>query len=101
MSKGINAWAKELKHNEDFAKKYLGVKTVQDIINVAKRQGYDINAKELKELDLDAVAGGFGGPKAELDIKTAVAAMAQTAIASGSGATAAATGNQIIEQQHD
>ena len=35
--KGILAWAKELKHNEKFAKKFEGVETVQDILNVAKQ----------------------------------------------------------------
>ena len=56
--KGILAWAKELKHNEKLAKKFEGVKTVQDILSVAKQNGYEFSEQELVDLDLDAVAGG-------------------------------------------
>ena len=56
--KGIIAWAKELKHNEKLAKKFEGVKTVQDILSVAKQNGYEFSEQELVDLDLDAVAGG-------------------------------------------
>lgn len=58
--KGINAWAKELKHNEKFARKFEGVQTVQDILNLAKKNGYYFTAEELKNCDLNAVTGGVG-----------------------------------------
>ena len=101
MKKGINAWAKELKHNEGFAKKYEGVKTVEDIINVAKTQGYDINKKDLKELDLDAVAGGIGGGTnvtASMDLTTVLGTMTSTAISTGAYSSASASGYQTMTQ---
>ena len=100
MKKGINAWAKELKHNEGFAKKYEGVKTVEDIINVAKTQGYDINKKDLKELDLDAVAGGNlgSGVTASMDITTAIGSMTSTAMSLGDNSSASASGAQTMTQ---
>ena len=59
--KGINAWAKELKHNEKFARKFEGVQTVQDILNLAKKNGYYFTAEELKNCDLKSVSGGESG----------------------------------------
>ena len=58
--KNIKEWAKELKHNEKFAKKYEGLTTVEGILATAKKDGYNIKKEELMELDLDSVAGGFG-----------------------------------------
>ncbi len=56
--KGINEWAKEVKHNKEFAKKFEGVKNVEDILNIAKENGFSFTAKELKNCDLKGVAGG-------------------------------------------
>lgn len=56
--KGINEWAKEVKHNKEFAKKFEGVKNVEDILNIAKENGYSFTAKELENCDLNKVAGG-------------------------------------------
>ncbi len=58
--KNINDWAKELKHNEKVAKKYQGVKNVEDILRVAHEDGYNFSKKELLSFDLGAVAGGGG-----------------------------------------
>ena len=60
--KDINAWAKDLKHNEKTANKYKGVKTVEDILRVAREDGYNFTEKELLDFNLDMVAGGnLGG----------------------------------------
>ena len=56
--KGINEWAKEVKHNKEFAKKFKGVKNVEGILNIAKENGYYFTAEELKNCDLKGVAGG-------------------------------------------
>ena len=56
--KGILEWAKEVKHNKEFAKKFEGVKNVEDILNIAKENGFSFTAKELKNCDLKDVAGG-------------------------------------------
>ena len=59
--KDINAWAKDLKHNEKTANKYKGVKTVEDILRVAREDGYNFSEKELLDFNLDLVAGGGVG----------------------------------------
>lgn len=60
--KDINAWAKDLKHNEKTANKYKSVKTVEDILRVAREDGYNFSEKELLDFNLDMVAGGgIGG----------------------------------------
>lgn len=61
--KNINDWAKELKHNEEVAKKYQGVKDVEDILRVAHNDGYNFSKQELLDFDLGAVAGGGGKEK--------------------------------------
>ena len=73
MSKnGIIAWAKELKHNEKFAKKFEGVKTVKDILSVAKQRGYEFSEQELVDLDLDSVAGGALGADLKANLNAGV-----------------------------
>ncbi len=71
--KGINEWAKEVKHNKEFAKKFEGVKNVEDILNIAKENGYSFTAKELENCDLKDVAGGAelggGGVGYNIDVK--------------------------------
>ena len=59
--KDLNDWAKELKHDEQVAKKYQGVKNVEDILKVAHNDGYNFSKSELLDFDLGAVAGGKGG----------------------------------------
>lgn len=56
--KGINEWAKEVKHNKEFAEKFKGVKTVKGILRIAHEYGYSFTAKELENCDLNKVAGG-------------------------------------------
>ena len=54
----VKDWAKNLKRNEEAAKKYKGVKTVKDILKLAKSDGYNFTEKELLNFNLDLVAGG-------------------------------------------
>ena len=65
--KDINAWAKDLKHNEKTANKYKGVKTVEDILRVAREDGYNFSEKELLDFNLDLVAGGVGDINTDID----------------------------------
>lgn len=58
-TKDINAWAKDLKHNGKIANKYRGVKTVEDILKVAHKDGYNFTKKDLLDFNLDIVAGGI------------------------------------------
>lgn len=64
--KDINAWAKDLKHNEKTANKYKDVKTVEDILRVAREDGYNFSEKELLDFNLDLVAGGVGNIETKL-----------------------------------
>lgn len=57
--KDIDTWAKDLKHNENIANKYKGVKTVEDILKVAKKDGYKFTKKDLLDFNLDMIAGGI------------------------------------------
>lgn len=57
--KDINAWAKDLKHNGKTANKYRGVKTVEDILKVAHKDGYKFTKKDLLDFNLDMIAGGI------------------------------------------
>lgn len=70
--KDINAWAKDLKHNEKTANKYKGVKTVEDILRVAREDGYNFTEKELLDFNLDLVAGGVGDVSVDTNIKSDV-----------------------------
>jgi len=58
-TKDIDTWAKDLKHNENTANKYKGVKTVEDILRIARNDGYNFTKKELLNFNLDKVAGGL------------------------------------------
>lgn len=101
MAKGIMEWAKDLKHNEKVAEKFAGVKTVSDILSVAKKNGYEFTENELMDLDLDSVAGGVGtgdqttsgeknnsGTKVKIGIVTQVANASANAVGHGSTVTA-------------
>ena len=78
--KDINAWAKDLKHNEKTANKYKGVKTVEDILRVAREDGYNFTEKELLDFNLDMVAGGnLGGTNVTVNPNVKVGDQRQTA----------------------
>ena len=78
--KDINAWAKDLKHNEKTANKYKGVKTVEDILRVAREDGYNFTEKELLDFNLDMVAGGdLGGTSININPNVNVGDQQQTA----------------------
>lgn len=66
--KDIKAWAKKLKHDEEFSKKYEGLTTVEGILATARKDGYNIKKEELMEFDLDSVAGGAGGLIKGIDV---------------------------------
>ena len=56
----IIKWAVKLKHDERTAKKYEGVSTVKEILEKAKKEGFNFTEKELLDFNLDLVAGGVG-----------------------------------------
>lgn len=78
----IKDWVKDLNYNKETAQKYKGVKTVKDILKLAKEDGYDFKEKELLKLNLSLIAGGsdffdedwslfnFGDKKTNINQKT-------------------------------
>lgn len=54
----IQSWAKDLKHNKKTANKYKGVKTVEDILRLARKDGYTFTERELVDFNFDSIAGG-------------------------------------------
>ena len=44
----IKAWSKKIKEDKNFAQEYEGLKSVKDILNKAKKDGYNITEAELK-----------------------------------------------------
>ena len=57
---GVEDWVRDLKFNKKNAEKYKGVETVKEILELAKKDGYDFTEKELLNFNLDLVAGGSG-----------------------------------------
>ena len=55
----VNAWAKNLKHDKKSASKYKDVKNVEDILRIARENGYSFTEKELLDFNLNSVAGGM------------------------------------------
>ncbi len=43
-------WIKEIQENEKFAQKYKGVKDVQKIVELAKKDGYEISKSDIEEV---------------------------------------------------
>lgn len=87
-TKDINTWAKNLKHNEKIANKYKGVKTVEDILKVAREDGYNFTEKELLDFNLDLVAGGGGAAERAREKAMASSAALQGNSNTGSGNSA-------------
>ena len=72
-------WIKEIQENEKFAQKYKGVKDVQKIVELAKKDGYEIS-----KLDLEEASGGRFNFDVDIIIKkvnTSATATGENAIA--------------------
>ena len=103
--KGIMEWAKDLKHNEKVAEKFVGVKTVSDILSVAKANGYEFTENELMDFNLDSVAGGtdsnnaqqskggYSGRDIRVDVLTQIANASANAVGENSTVQANPTYN--------
>ncbi|MBR1779293.1 MAG: Nif11-like leader peptide family natural product precursor [Clostridia bacterium] len=57
--KDVQKWTKELQENKSYAKEYKSLKNVEAIIKKAKQDGYNISKEDLKDVDLDKIAGGW------------------------------------------
>lgn len=72
-------WIKEIQENEKFAQKYKGVKDVQKIVELAKKDGYEISKSDIEE-----VSGGRFNFDVDIIIKkvnTSATATGENAIA--------------------
>ena len=74
-------WIKELQENEKFAQKYKGVKDVQKIVELAKKDGYEISKSDIEEVS----GGRFNF---DFDVNVIVKKADVSAIATGENAIA-------------
>lgn len=61
---GFKEFKEKMESDSAFAAKFDGIDNVDKVIELAKAEGYNITANDLKEIsddDLGAVAGGYGG----------------------------------------
>ena len=65
---GINELREKVKSDKALAEQFKGLKTAEEVVEVAKKNGYDISVSDLElsaglsEEQLKAVAGGSGDP---------------------------------------
>lgn len=57
--KGIQEFLKDLKTNEELAKKFKGVEKAEDIVKLAKENGYEFTEDDYMDAQMDSVSGGF------------------------------------------
>ncbi len=74
-------WIKEIQENEKFAQKYKGVKDVQKIVELAKKDGYEISKSDIEEVS----GGRFNF---DFDVNVIVKKADVSAIATGENAIA-------------
>lgn len=65
MSKGLEEFKEALLSGEDLELKFSSVKSIEDVYELAKEEGYDFTLEELQDSELsddilDCVAGGKG-----------------------------------------
>ena len=56
--KGIKEWVEDLAANEKLAKKFEGIEDPKEILELAKKEGYEFTEDELMDLKMEAVSGG-------------------------------------------
>ena len=61
--KGIKEWAMDVDSNEELAKKFEGIEDPKEIVELAKKEGYEFTEDELMDLKMEAVSGGVAWGK--------------------------------------
>ena len=56
--KGIQEFLKDLRANEELAKNFKGVEKAEDILNLAKENGYEFTEDDYMDAQMDSVSGG-------------------------------------------
>lgn len=60
--KGIQEFLKDLKTNEELAKKFKDVEKAEDIVKLAKKNGYEFTEDDYMDAQMNSVSGGgLGG----------------------------------------
>ena len=57
--KGIKEWKERVTADEEFAKKFEGLEDAE-MVELAKKEGYDFTEDELSDLKMESVSGGLG-----------------------------------------
>ena len=58
--KNIKEWAERIENDEEFAKKFEGIEDSKEMLDLAKKEGYEFTEEELMDLRMEAVSGGVG-----------------------------------------
>ena len=56
--KGIKEWVEDLASNKELAKKFEGLEDSKEVVNLAKKEGYEFTEDEFMDLRMEAVSGG-------------------------------------------
>jgi len=56
--KDVQKWVKDLSKNRKIAGKYKAVSTLEEIVKIAKKDGYTFSEKDLLKADMELVVGG-------------------------------------------
>ena len=61
--KGIAEWAMDVDSNEELAKKFEGIEDPKEMVELAKKEGYEFTEQELMDLKMESVSGGIAWGK--------------------------------------
>ena len=57
--KGIQEWKERISPDEEFAKKFEGLED-SEMMELAKKEGYNFTEDEFMDLKMESVSGGLG-----------------------------------------
>lgn len=56
--KGIKEWINEMENNKEFAKKFESKNNIKEVIDLAKKEGYEFTEDDYMDLKMESVSGG-------------------------------------------
>ena len=56
--KGIKDWAAEVANSMDFLKEFKNLKSSEEVVSLARKEGYKFSKEEFENLKLGLVSGG-------------------------------------------
>lgn len=69
--KGIKEWIADINSNEELMKKFEGIEDSKEVVELAKKEGYEFTEDELMDLKMEAVSGGGIGRRVWKGLSTA------------------------------